>query len=293
MTSQLMQKLKEDAGALDKLLHPEIKLGDIDVHDLSIRTMPSGFGSLDELLFLKENEGELIIVGGRPSMGKSAFMFQLAEQVAHSAPVHVFSLEMSAKSIVRRTIAAKTGQSLTKIQKGQVSDAILNAANKELSSLQYYVDDRSGISVYTLCDAARTAHKRYGTKLIVIDYLQLLRVEKGHSKSTEVGEITSILKELANDLKVPVIVGSQLNRMCETRGAETGDFRPMLADLRDGGSIEQDADIVLFVHRQSRFTGERPGEADILVAKNRNGPTAEIVMRFENTQTRFIDEGGI
>lgn len=253
--------------------------------------MPSGFPSLDEYMLLKEGKGELVIIGGRPSMGKSAFMFQMAFHLAETQPVHIFSCEMDADQIRARIISGKINKSLTAIQRGYVDDQALLSASKELTKLQYYIDDRSGLSVYQLCDAARTAHKEIGTKCVVVDYLQLLHAEKSYSKNDEVGKITFALKDLARELKVPVIVGSQLSRNSEWRGKETGDYRPGLSDLRDSGSIEQDSDMVLFVHRQSRYTDERPGEADIIIGKNRNGPVGEVILDFCNAQTRFIDRG--
>lgn len=231
----------------------------------------------------------MIVVGGRPSVGKSAFMFQLAYNVSKHAPVHVFSLEMDKEQIFMRLLAGVVNRSTMAIQKGSVDKNELIKAKATLDNLQYYVDDRAGLNVFELTNAAKDAHRRYGTQLIVIDYLQLLRTPKGHSKDDEIGTITKELKALARDLKVPVIVGSQLNRQCETRGRETGDYKPMLSDIRESGNVEQDADIVMFVHRESRYTGERPGEADLIISKNRNGPCNSILMHFSESQTKFID----
>lgn len=224
-------------------------------------------------------------------MGKSALMFQLAYNLSHTVPVDVYSLEMDADQIRTRLIAGDINTSLSNIQKGLVDAKKIEAAKRRLKDLKYYIDDRGGLSINQLCDEAIQRKQRIGTKVIIVDYLQLMRVEKGHSKDDEVGKITRQLKELAKELKCPVIVGSQLNRGCETRGKETGDYRPTLADLRESGNIEQDADMVMFVHRESRFTGERPGEADLIIAKNRNGPVGDITMQFTESQTRFIDGG--
>lgn len=289
--SLLMREIKENPDKIDELLYPEKHIADFNPEDLRISVIPSGFPSLDELMLLKEGRSELIIVGGRPSHGKSAFMFQLAHNLAQTAPVHVFSLEMDREQIQTRQIAARLNRSINYIQRGLVDDKTLIGVRNELKGLQYFIDDRPGLSIVQLCDAARVAANRLGTKAIIIDYLQLInRAEKGYSKDDEVGAITRQLKELAKELRVPIIVGSQLNRNCENRGKEYGDYRPMLADLRESGNIEQDADMVLFIHRQSRYTGERPGEVDIIVAKNRNGPVADITMEFSETQTKFIDK---
>lgn len=289
MNSQLMAQIENGEVNIDQLLKPEVHLAEIPVDSLKIKVLESGFPSLDEMMLLKDQRSELIIVGGRPSMGKSAFMFQLAFQIAQHSPVHVFSLEMDKEQILTRLIAGKINKSISAIQKGFVDNAILTKERDAFKSLQYYIDDRAGIDIYQVSAAARDAAKRYGTKVIVVDYLQLLRVEKRHSKDDEIGTITKELKALAKDLKATVIVGSQLNRECERRGKDTGDYRPILSDLRESGNVEQDADMVLFVHRQSRYTNERPGEADIIVAKNRNGAVGTIEMTFSETQTRFID----
>lgn len=285
-------KIQTGEIELDQALNPGRMLYDVDVDKLPIRVMPSGFPTMDrEFMLLKEDEGELIVVGGRPSMGKSAFMFQLALNVSESLPVHVFSLEMSQESIVRRLISNLIGKPISAIQMGLIDRRILEEAKNRLKEYKYLIDDTSGLSALGVCDRARSRAKSHGTRLIVIDYLQLLRTEKGHSKDAEIGEITKELKALAKDLRCPVIVGSQLNRQCEIRGASSGDFRPLLSDLRESGNIEQDSDIILGIHREARYTKLRLDEADILVLKNRNGSVGECVMKFYAAQTRFEDIG--
>lgn len=274
---------------IEALLHPEKHISDFDIDKLRVTVIPSGFPSLDEYLLLKQDKCELIFVGGRPSMGKSAFMFQAALNISKTLPVHVFSLEMDADQIRTRLLAGHLNISLSSILNGTCSATRLEQGKQWLSTLNYVVDDRGGLDIHQICDSAKTVHRERGTKVIVIDYLQLLRSERGHSKDDEIGKITRKLKELAKELKVPIVVGSQLNRGCENRGKETGDFKPCLADLRESGNIEQDADMVLFVHRESRYTGARPGEADIIISKNRNGPVGEVTMHFTEAQTRFID----
>lgn len=288
-----MNKIKSGEITLDELLYPGRMLHDVDVNKLAIKVVPSGFPSLDaEYMLLKENEGELIIVGGRPSMGKSAFMFQIALQVSKTLPVHVFSLEMSQESILRRLLAAKLNRPIAAIQRGLVNEKELTEAKAALAEYKYFIDDRAGLSVELLCDAARSRAKREKTALVVVDYLQLLRTEKGHSRDAEIGSITKELKGLAKDLRCPVVVGSQLNRGCETRGGESGNYRPILSDLRESGNIEQDSDIILAVHREYRYTKQRADEADILLLKNRNGPVGDVVMKFFAAQTMFQDVSG-
>lgn len=294
MDQDLYKKLKENPDLIDQVLNPGRQLGDVDVEKLAIKTMPSGFYSLDsQYMLLKELEGELIIVGGRPSQGKSAFMFQMALNVSEQNPVHVFSLEMSQESIVRRLISQIIKTPMSHIQHGLVDRSKLEEAKKKLETYKYFIDDTSGISAAEVADRARSRGKKFGTRLVVIDYLQLLRTERGHSKDAEIGEITKELKALARDLRCPVIVGSQLNRQCEIRGASTGDYRPILSDLRESGNIEQDADIILAVHRESRYTKLRQGEADIIVLKNRNGSIGQTIMKFHEESVSFEDLSGI
>lgn len=289
---ETMNRLKMGEITLDELLYPGKQLYDVEVGKLPISVMQSGFPTLDnEYLFLKAQEGELIIVGGRPSMGKSAFMFQLALYISRLYPVHVFSLEMSHESIIRRLIASMTNKSISAIQRGLVNYETLETAKEELKSYNYIIDDRSGLTVQTLCDTARTRAKRSPPGLIIIDYLQLLRTEKGHSRDSEIGEITKELKGLAKDLKCPVVVGSQLNRGCETRGSQSGNYRPVLSDLRESGNIEQDSDQILCVHREYRYTRrmEDKDKAEIIFLKNRNGRIGDVSMIFDDTKTKFYD----
>lgn len=278
---------------LNKILKPECHISDINLESLKIDTIPSGWKSLDDYMFLKDKRSELIIVGGRPSMGKSAFMFQLAYNVAQHIPVHVFSLEMDKEQILTRLLAATLNTSITAIQRGLVPPEALAMARQKIVHSKYFIDDRAGLDVHDLCIAAKQAFHRNDTKLIVVDYLQLMRTQKSHTKDDEIGIITKELKALAKDLKVPIIVGSQLNRANEIRGVQSGDYRPMLSDLRESGNIEQDADIVAFVHRESRYTGERRGEADIIIAKNRNGSVGTVNMGFVESQCNFIDRGDV
>lgn len=288
----LIQQMYAGEVSIDDILNPGKRLHDVDLNKLSIQVMPSGFPTLDKAyMLLKEDEGELIIVGGRPSMGKSALMFQIALNVSEYLPVHVFSLEMSQESIVRRLMSQIIGRPVSAIQMGLVERGLLEQAQEKLSTYQYLIDDCSGLTALEVADRARTRARGFGTRLIIIDYLQLLRTEKGHSKDAEIGEITKTLKALAKELRCPIIVGSQLNRQCEIRGASSGDYKPILSDLRESGNIEQDADIILAVHRESRYTKLRMDEADLLILKNRNGAVGETMMKFYAAQTRFEDVG--
>lgn len=289
MNTDLLKALKTGSVTIDDLLIHEKHISEIDPNSFRVETISCGFPSLDEYQFIKKERSELIIVGARPSMGKSAFMFQLAYNMARELPVHIFSLEMDKESIVGRLIAAHLNKSMNSIQDGRVANEELIQGHRELSSLHYYIDDRGGINIDELCESAIQANIRHNTKLLVIDYLQLIQGRGDGNRNQEIGNITRSLKALAKELKIPILVGAQLNRACEIRGSQSGDFRPILSDLRESGDIEQDADIILFLHRQSRYDKTRPGEVDMIIAKNRNGAVGEITMNFTEQQTKFID----
>jgi replicative DNA helicase len=172
----------------------------------------------------------------------------------------------------------------------------LTSAKEQLKEYKYFIDDAAGLTAEALADRAVTRSRKVDTRLVIIDYLQLLKTEKGHTRDVEIGEITKTLKTLAKTLRCPVVIGSQLNRQCEVRGASSGNYKPLLSDLRESGNIEQDSDIILAVHREYRYSKLRPSEADIIILKNRNGPIGEVVMGFSDAQTMFYDNrdnGGI
>lgn len=282
-----MNKLKSGEVTLEQLLYPGSYLHEVDPNNLAIRVLESGFSTLDEEYMVLKDEGELIVVAGLPSMGKSALAFQIAQHVSRTHPVHVFSLEMNKESIVRRFVSGIINRPITAIQKGLVN-SLLPAAVAELNTYNYFIDDRSTLSVDEICDAARVRARNIATKLVVIDYLQIMSFEKGHSRALEIGVATQKLKALCKELKCPVIVLSQLNRQSVLRG---GDMKPMLTDLKESGAIEADADIVIAVHRSSRYTNVKHDEAEILVLKNRNGAVGEVTMKFYGAQARFEDIG--
>lgn len=289
MNSEMLNALKQGNITIDDLTVHEKHISEVDPKSFKVETMPSGFPSLDDYKFLKKDRSELVIIGARPSMGKSAFMFQLAYNVSVESPVHIFSLEMDKESIVGRLVSSHLNRSMNSIQDGRITDEELIRGHSELSKLHYYIDDRGGLNVDDICEAAIQANIRHNTKLIVIDYLQLIKGRGEGNRQQEIGEITRSLRALAKELRTPIIVGAQLNRANEVRGTQSGDFRPILSDLRESGDIEQDADIVMLLHRQSRYDKTRAGEVDLIIAKNRNGAVGEITMNFTEQQTKFID----
>lgn len=291
-TGELINRIKDDPEILNQLLHPQgCLISEIDIKDLIIEVMPSGFPSLDEYMLLKRGRSELVIVGGRTSHGKSAFMAQLALNVSHYTPVHFFALEMTKEQIFTRLISGIINRPIGAIQRGLVDEKELQKAKQILDKTNIIVDDESGLNVAQIADRVRAWKKRKGTGLVVIDYLQIIRMDEHNSRATSIGNTTKELRALAKEIKTPIIVGSQLNRQSEIRGRSSGDFRPVLSDLSESGQIEMDADVAVMVHRESRYNGLRTDEADILILKNRNGLCGEIVMKYIPHQTKFEDVG--
>jgi replicative DNA helicase len=250
---------------------------------------------------------ELVIIAARPSMGKTALAINIAQNVAIRGGhvVAVFSLEMSKESLLRRMLASEAMVDQQKIQKGfllrEDRDKLTNALER-LVEARIFIDDTPGISLTEMrAKARRLRQSEGGLDLVVIDYLQLMsagtngpNAKRYENRTQEVSAISRGLKALAKELNIPVIALSQLSRASEQRG---GDRKPMLSDLRESGSIEQDADVVAFIHRESyynRNSGEEPdpeseNKAEIIVAKQRNGPTGAIEVAWSSRWTLFAD----
>jgi len=261
--------------------------------------VPSGFMAIDRVT-LGWQPSDLIIIAARPSMGKTAFVLSMARNMAidHESPVAFFSLEMSSVQLMMRLIVAETGLSSTDIKSGRLTPEQwrhLESATKPLGSAPLYIDDTPALSVFEFRSKARRLKIHHDIKIIVIDYLQLMtgnQDSKG-SREQEVAFISRTLKAIAKELNVPIIALSQLNRSTETRG---GSKRPQLSDLRESGAIEQDADIVAFIHRPEYYginTDENgmptAGMAEIILAKHRNGAVTDVKLRFLKDQARFAD----
>ena len=300
MDNEIVVKLRNGAitpeQAITDFENPAKHISEVSINDLKINVLDSGFPTLNEYMVFKRNRGELIIFGARPSMGKSAFLFQVAAHVAEKNNVLIFSLEMDRESIKARMLAAKTGLGLQKIMKGECRPGVLEAANAELSKLHYFIDDRSGLDIKTLQTSALAFHKKYPLSLVLVDYIQLIKSGNRASRNEEVGDVSLELKQLAKQLHCPVLVAAQLNRKCLDRGNEmlkrgkAPDYRPEMGDLRESGNIEQDADGILFLSRHEVLSpGYREGEADIIIAKQRNGPTGQEKFKWLGASTRFLD----
>jgi replicative DNA helicase len=256
----------------------------------AITGVPTGFTDLDELLSGLQR-ATLNIVGARPSMGKTAFALNIAAHVAQHVmqPVLFFSLEMGHLELTQRILAAEAQVDLKKVRTGDLSQADWSKIGRALHNLDcpLYLDDNAQVSVMEIRAKARRMRSRHGAlALIVIDYLQLMTGRTAaENRQLEVSEISRNLKILARELEVPIVALSQLSRNLETRS----DKRPMLADLRESGALEQDADVVMFIYRDEVYNEDSPerGAAEVLVAKHRNGPIGIRRLVYRNQFTRF------
>lgn len=298
--------LERAQSALFEIAGRQVTGGFIDMHELMPATLEeierlvadkrhvtgvaTGFTDLDHMTRGLQ-PGDLVVVAGRPSMGKTAFAVNVAQHAAirggHQAAV--FSLEMSRKSLGLRLIASEARIDHHRLLSGHVvPDAwsSISSAIDRLSDAGLHIDDASGATIFDIRAKARRLKASRGLDLIVIDYLQLMSgAQRAENKNLEVAAITKGLKAIARDLDIPVVLLSQLSRDTEKRG----NHRPILADLRDSGAIEQDADVVIFIHREEKYapTAENRGTAEAILAKQRNGPTGTVGLVFHDHLVRF------
>lgn len=268
------------------------RIDDLHKNKGKIRGIPSGFKDLDTILAGLQ-PSDLIIIAARPSMGKTSLALNIAQYVAvkQKIPVAIFSLEQSKEQLVDRLLCGEAGVDAWKLRTGNLSEADfpkIGYAMGMLSEAPLYIDDAPMLNVMEIRTKSRRLQAEHGLGLIVVDYLQLMQGRSSGSDINRVQEISDIsrgLKALARELDVPVIALSQLSRAVEHRP----DKRPMLADLRESGSIEQDADVVAFIYRDDYYNqeSEKKGIAEILVRKHRNGPIGQIELYFVAEQTRF------
>jgi replicative DNA helicase len=263
-----------------------------------ISGISTGFAELDRMTD-GLHESEMIVIAARPSMGKTALAMNITEHVAlnEKLPVAVFSLEMSSQQLVQRLLCSRARVNLQKVRDGFLAERdfpSLTAAASKLAEAQIFIDDSAGLSILELRAKARRLKAQKDISLIVVDYLQLLRSTTRRAQDNrqlEISEISAGLKGLAKELKIPIIVIAQLNRQPEAR---TGG-KPRLSDLRESGSIEQDADLVGLLVRPEIYEededarAEKAGEAELIIAKQRNGPVGEIALTFLKEFTRFED----
>lgn len=258
----------------------------------AITGIETGFYELDEMTNGLQ-QGEMIIISGRPSMGKTALALNIAEHAAATThqPVMIFSLEMSRQQLAQRLLCSRSGVDSHKLRRNMLSDddfGSLAITVGELSEAPLYIDDTSGLTILDLRARSRRMVDRHDIKLIIVDYIQLMSVAGAESRQQEVSAISRGIKGLARELNVPVICVSQLNRSPEGREGH----RPRMSDLRESGSLEQDADVVAMLHREDYYhRGEDDYEethvAELIIAKQRNGPTGMVKLQFNAATTRF------
>ncbi|MBX3005725.1 MAG: replicative DNA helicase [Anaerolineales bacterium] len=264
--------------------------------------VPTGFIDLDRLLSGMQ-PSDLLIIAGRPAQGKSSFLMSIVKNAAqlHKKHVAIFSMEMSNEQLVARLLSQETGINSQKMLSGKLEQRewdLFAQAVETLGGIKVFLDDTPGISPTQMRAKCRRLHMEFGLDLVVVDYLQLMQGDgRNDNRVQEVSHISRSLKVLARELNVPVLAAAQLSRAVEQRA----DKRPMLSDLRESGSLEQDADIVMFIHRPDQYEEDslRKNIAEIMVSKHRNGPTGviELVFReqlakFENAATRTVDFAG-
>ncbi len=258
----------------------------------AIRGVPSGFNDLDNITAGFQNS-DLIILAARPSMGKTSFALNLAEYAAieEKIPTGIFSLEMSKDQLIDRLLSSQAGVDSWKLRTGNLSDEDfpkIGYAMGVLSEAPIFIDDSAGANIMEVRAKARRLQMEHGLGLIIIDYLQLMEGRSrgnDNNRVQEISEISRSLKGLARELKVPVIALSQLSRAVEHRDNK----RPQLSDLRESGSIEQDADVVMFLYRDDYYNPEsdKKGITEVLIKKHRNGPTGGVELFFNPAQMRF------
>ena len=299
---------KRDVTQIDPVIEEAFRrMHEAAKNEGNISGVPSGFTELDKITSGWQRS-DLIIIAARPAMGKTAFVLSMAKNIAvnYKIPVAMFSLEMSNVQLVNRLIMNVCEIPGDKIKNGHLSSdewLKLDTKIRDLMGAPIYVDDTPGLSVFELRSKARKLVRERDVKLIIIDYLQLMNAngERFGSREQEVSIISRTLKGIAKELDIPVIALSQLNRNVEKRDSSTGNVegkKPQLSDLRESGAIEQDADMVCFIHRPEYYgiyTDEKHGKdlrglGQIIVAKHRNGATRDIWLRYINQYTRFQNE---
>lgn len=295
-----------NASAAHKFVAIADKVGDawerieaLSQNQGAIRGVPTGFPELDNLLS-GLHKSDLVILAARPSMGKTSLALDIARNAAvkHNVPVGIFSLEMSSEQLVDRMLSAESFVNSWKMRTGAIHAeedfSKIRDALESLSKAPIFIDDKPGNNILGMRAVARRLKRERGIGLIVVDYLQLMaptNTKQSDSMVQQVTEISRSLKSLARELEVPVLALSQLSRAVEQRGG-----KPRLSDLRDSGSIEQDADVVMFIHREDKLNKEsdRPNIAEILIEKHRNGPTGRCELYFDEKRTTFqsMDKSG-
>ncbi|HMV09841.1 MAG TPA: replicative DNA helicase [Cyclobacteriaceae bacterium] len=290
--------LRKNYDNMKNLMYRAIQeLQKLKEHKDGLTGVPTGFSALDRMTSGWQNS-DLVIIAARPGMGKTAFVVSAMRNAAvdFKRPVAIFSLEMASVQLVNRMISAEAELEGEKIRKGQLADfewqQLVHKTNR-LSAAPIFIDDTPALSILELRAKCRRLKSEHNVELIIVDYLQLMRGDSAGNREQEIASISRALKGIAKELSVPVLALSQLSRGVETRG---GDKRPQLSDLRESGSIEQDADIVMFLYRPEyyKITVDEEGlptqgMGEVIIAKHRNGSTGTVKLKFIGKYTKFAD----
>jgi len=295
-----MGNIKKETQKIDVVIDAALKrIEELSSRDEGFSGVPSGFTRLDRITSGWQ-PSDLIIIAARPSMGKTALVLSMMRNMAidHDKAVAIFSLEMSSVQLVNRMIVAETELPSEKIRNGNLKKyewEQLEIKLKQLVDAPIFIDDTPAISVFELRAKARRLKIQHDIKLLIVDYLQLMSgpPEAAGNREQEVSTISRSLKAIAKELDIPILALSQLNRSVELR---SGDKRPQLSDLRESGAIEQDADLVIFIHRPERFGLHQDAEgnstkglAEIIIAKHRNGSVGDVQLKFKEEQAKFME----
>ena len=268
------------------------KIQELHEFEGEITGIPTGFKDFDKLTAGLQ-PSDLIIIAGRPAMGKTTLAMNIAEHAAikHAVPVAIFSMEMSSLQLVMRLFSSLGQIDQTRLRSGSLTDLDwpkLTSAMNLLHKSRIFIDETPSLSPSELRARARRLKRKHDIGLIVVDYIQLMSVPgTKENRATEVAEISRSLKAIAKELSVPVVAVSQLNRALEQRPNK----RPIMADLRESGSLEQDADLIIFIYRDEVYNEDTPekGKAEIIIGKHRNGPTGKIILTFQGQWLRFVN----
>lgn len=277
--------------ALKEVVQPSIdRLDALSNSEDGITGVATGFEDLDSRTAGLQG-GDLVVIAGRPSMGKTTLALNIAENAAigHNLPIGIFSMEMPKEQVTLRMIGSIGRVDQSHLRSGRLTEddwTRINSAVSIMSNAPIFVDDAPGLTPTEVRARSRRLKREHGLGLVVVDYLQLMQVSGGtENRATEISEISRSLKGLARELNVPVVALSQLNRSVEQRN----DKRPVMSDLRESGAIEQDADVILFIYREEVYDSETPkkGVAEIIIGKQRNGPIGMFLLTFKGEFTRF------
>jgi replicative DNA helicase len=287
------KRASEDYAPLSEIIPGTLEeLEAIEGRDGQMVGVPTGFKDLDELTN-GLHPGQMIIVAARPAVGKSTIALDICRSASlrHGMASAIFSLEMNRTEIAMRLLSAEARIPLHHMRNGKMGEDDWSRLARKMADINdapLFIDDSPNMTMMEIRAKARRLRQRHDLRLLVVDYLQLMTSGKRvENRQVEVSEFSRQMKLLAKELEVPVVAVSQLNRGAEQRT----DKRPLLSDLRESGSLEQDADMVILLHREDLYEREstRPGEADVIVAKHRAGPTSTVVVAFQGHYSRFVD----